>query len=125
MRVWRELRIAIAASLVALCMTVAAAQIAGSAKTSETNQSDKLRAYLEQAAQAMHAGNLALAEKSLRSAVAIDPQSMTALNNLGIVLAREGKPGAAIHFYQLALKVRPGDAATKRNLAIAYFKAQH
>lgn len=41
------------------------------------------------------------------------------------MLARQGKPEKAIPLYQEALKVRPGDLATKRNLAVAYFKAQH
>ena len=72
----------------------------------------------------MHKGELASAEKNLRRALKIDPHSLAALNNLGIVLAREGKPAEAIPLYQEALKVRPGNAATQRNLALAYFKAQ-
>ena len=73
----------------------------------------------------MHKGELPTAAEALRQALTIDPHSLAALNNLGIVLAREGKPAEAIPLYEEALKVRPGDAATKRNLAIAYFKAQH
>jgi len=49
---------------------------------------------------------------------------MAALNNLGIVLAGENRPAEAIPFYQQALKLRPGDVITERNLAVAYFKAR-
>src|SRR6202041_778411 len=84
-----------------------------------------LHACLERAAESMHQGELADAAKALRQALTIDPHSLAALNNLGIVLSREGKPAEAIPLYEEALKVRPGDAATKRNLAIAYFKTQH
>src|SRR5579864_9384576 len=85
----------------------------------------QLHSYLQQAAEAMHKGDLASAADSLRQALKIDPHSMAALNNLGIVLARQGKPAEAIPLYLEALKVRPGDQATERNLAVAYFKAQH
>jgi len=59
-----------------------------------------LHLYLEQAAEAMHQGDLASAAEKLRRALAIDPHSLAALNNLAIVLAREGKPAGAIPFYQ-------------------------
>jgi Flp pilus assembly protein TadD len=51
-----------------------------------------LHSYLEQAAEAMHKGDLASAAETLRLALAIDPHSLAALNNLGIVLTGEGKP---------------------------------
>jgi Flp pilus assembly protein TadD len=73
----------------------------------------------------MHRGDLASAAENFRHALKIDPHSLAALNNLGIVLSREGKPAEAIPFYQEALKIRPADPATQRNLAVAYFKAQH
>jgi len=38
----------------------------------------------------------------------VDPHSLAALNNLGIVLSRQGKPAEAIPLYQEALKFRPG-----------------
>jgi Flp pilus assembly protein TadD len=87
-------------------------------------RSDLLHGDLERAAEAMHKGELASAEQALRHALTIDPHSIVALNNLGIVLARQGKPAEAIPFYEEALKVRPHDAATERNLAIACFKAE-
>ncbi|MGB9361955.1 MAG: tetratricopeptide repeat protein, partial [Candidatus Sulfotelmatobacter sp.] len=84
----------------------------------------QLHSYLEQAAEAMHKGDNAAAAESLRRALKIDPHSIAALNNLGIVLARMGKPAEAIPLYEDALKFHPDDPSTKRNLSIAYFKAQ-
>ena len=73
----------------------------------------------------MHKGDNDAAAEDLRRALKIDPHSIAALNNLGIVLSRIGRPAEAILLYEEALKVRPDDLATKRNLAIAYFKSQH
>jgi len=68
----------------------------------------RLHSYLEQAAQAMHRGDLASAAENFRRALVVDPHSLAALNNLGIVLSRQGKPAEAIPLYQEALKFRPG-----------------
>src|ERR1022692_20229 len=84
----------------------------------------QLHTCLEHAAEAMHKGDNAAAAEALRRALKIDPHSLAALNNLGIVLARMGQPAEAIPLYEEALKFYPDDASTKRNLAIAYFKAQ-
>ena len=73
---------------------------------SPIHTSAQLHAFLEQAAEAMHKGDLTSAAETLRRALAIDPRSLAALNNLGIVLSREGKPAEAIPFYQEALKIR-------------------
>jgi len=91
------------------------------AGTETTGKDAQLHSCLERAAEAMHKGELPAAAEALRQALTIDPHSLAALNNLGIVLSREGKPAEAIPLYEEALKVRPDDAATKRNLAIAYF----
>ena len=89
-----------------------------------TSEEIQLHTYLEQAAEAMHKGDNAAAADALRGALKIDPHSIAALNNLGIVLARMGRPAEAIPLYEEALKFHPDDPTTKRNLAIAYFKAQ-
>ncbi len=100
------------------------AQTAPATTGSDSNSSEaRLHSYMEQAAEAMHKGDLVVAADALQHALALNPQSLAALNNLGIVLARQGKPQEAIPLYQRALKVRPGDSATERNLAVAYFKA--
>jgi len=92
--------------------------------TSSSSQEMALHAYLAQASEAMRKGDNATAADILKRALAIDPHSVPALNNLAIVLARLGQPNEAIPLYERALKVRPDDPVTKRNLAIAYFKAQ-
>ena len=73
----------------------------------------------------MHKADNAAAAQALRRALKIDPHSLAALNNLGIVLARMGRPAEAIPLYEDALRFHPNDSSTKRNLAVAYFKAQH
>ena len=82
-----------------------------------------LRSLLLQGIQAMHQGDNASAEKSFRQTLAIDPNSLDALNNLAIVLSRSGRPAEAVPFYKKALSIRP-DPGTRRNLAIAFFKSQ-
>jgi tetratricopeptide (TPR) repeat protein len=121
----RDLLWATAASVTAVCIVA----IAASAQTAVPNSvahprtaDPRLHAYLAKASQAMQSGDNTSAEESLRHAIEIDPRSLQALNDLGIVLARLGRPAEAIPFYREAIRIRP-DPATKRNLAIAYFKA--
>jgi len=109
-----------------LAVSATLAQAAPQVRAAPPNSADvQLHSYLQQATGAMHRGDLESAAENFRRALKIDPRSLAALNNLGIVLSRQGKPAEAIPFYQEALKVRPGDPATQRNLAVAYFKAQH
>jgi Flp pilus assembly protein TadD len=89
-----------------------------------TSSQTQLRSHLEQGTEAMRNGDNSSAAEAFRRALAIDPHSLAALNNLGIVLSRLGKPGEAIPLYVRALAVRPHDPTTSRNLAIAYFKTQ-
>src|SRR5580693_451433 len=115
------------ASICAMWLLIAhciAAQSVAPATPPANGAEIQLHSYLEHASEAMHKGELATAAEALRQALTIDPHSLVALNNLGIVLSREGKPAEAIPLYEAALKVRPNEAGTERNLAIAYFKAQ-
>lgn len=73
---------------------------------------------------ALQAGDNALAERSFRRALALDPQSVELLNNLAIALARQGKDDEAIALYQKALKIKKDDPITKRNLGVAFFRAR-
>ncbi len=108
--------------LIAHCLT---AQTPTPPNTPLPNSAEmQLHSCLEHAAEAMHTGDNEAAAAALRRGLEIDPHSLAALNNLGIVLARMGKPEEAIPLYQTALRFHPDDASTKRNLAIAYFKAQ-
>jgi tetratricopeptide (TPR) repeat protein len=91
---------------------------------SSSSAQSLLQSYLKAGTEAMHNGNNASAADAFRHALDIDPRSLSALNNLGIVLSRLGKPAEAIPLYERALAIRAADPTTKRNLAIAYFKAQ-
>ena len=109
--------------LIAYCV---AAQTGLIPNTAPPNGAEiQLHTYLKHAAEAMHKGDNAAAAEDLRRALKIDPHSLAALNNLGIVLSRMGRPAGAIPLYEEALKFHPDDLSTKRNLAIAYFKTQH
>ena len=122
MRVRRIAGIYAMGLLIAHCV---AAQTGMPSNTPPSNGEEiQLHSYLEHAAEAMHKGDNEAAAEALRRGLEIDPHSLAALNNLGIVLARMGKPAEAIPLYETALKFHPEDPSTKRNLAIAYFKAQ-
>jgi tetratricopeptide (TPR) repeat protein len=57
------------------------------------------------------------AERVLRRAAAIDPDSPEANNNLGQALARKGDPDSAINALRNAIRVRPDYAAAHNSLA--------
>src|ERR1700723_2127652 len=122
MRARQIVRICAIWMLIAHCV---AAQTPAPPSTPPSNGDEtQLPPYLEHAAEAMHQGDNAAAAKDLRLALKIDPHSLAALNNLGIVLAGMGSPAEAIPLYEDALKLHPDAPSTKRNLAIADFKAQ-
>src|SRR5262249_16786552 len=62
--------------------------------------------FSSNAAQALAKEDYATAERLYRSALAEDPQSFEALNNLGITLFLEGKETQAIHYFSAALQQR-------------------
>jgi tetratricopeptide (TPR) repeat protein len=55
-------------------------------------------------------------------ALAIDPRSPTAHQNLGAALADQGKPAEAIEHYRHALKIRPEHADTHNNWGLAFLQ---
>src|SRR6266536_3603565 len=61
------------------------------------------------------------AERLYRAVLAVDPDSVPALTNLGVVLSRQGKHSAAIAAYQRALRLAPALTEVKLNLALAYY----
>ena len=78
-----------------------------------------LRTLLAEGSEALQAGNNAAAEDAFRRALALQPASIEILNDLAISLARQNKHAESIAFYERALKLKPGDPTTTRNLAIA------
>ncbi len=80
-------------------------------------------AEVAQGSRALENGDNAAAERSFRQALALDPRSIELLNNLAISIARQGREDEAIALYERALRLREDDPVTKRNLAVAYFRA--
>ena len=66
-------------------------------------------------------GSYAEAERLYRLALAVEPDSVPALTNLGVVLSRQGKYPAAIAAYQRVLRLDPTLTGVKLNLALAYY----
>jgi Flp pilus assembly protein TadD len=64
--------------------------------------------------------SLQAAEQSFLAALAIDGQSSTAHNLLGVALRMQGKFSQAEQAYQAALKHQPGYLHAHRNLGILY-----
>jgi tetratricopeptide (TPR) repeat protein len=61
-------------------------------------------------------GRLADAEAAYRQAIALDPRFTLPLNNLGVVLAMQGKNDEAARQFLEALRVDPSDASAHYNL---------
>jgi tetratricopeptide (TPR) repeat protein len=56
------------------------------------------------------------AEAQCRAGLAIDPRDTTALNDLGIALARQGRTDEAADCFEQTLKIDPGFAMARENL---------
>ncbi|MBO9716812.1 MAG: tetratricopeptide repeat protein [Pseudoxanthomonas sp.] len=72
------------------------------------------------AAEAMAAGNMVAAHALLRASLEDDPDFVPALNNLGVLLLREGNTEAAEKAYMGALRRNGEHAATLSNLVALY-----
>jgi len=83
-----------------------------------------LKSWLVLGSQALEAGDNARAEAAFRKALAVEPNSIEVLNDLGIALARQKKASEAIEVYRRALRIQPEHVTTMKNLAIAYFREQ-
>jgi len=79
--------------------------------------------FIAEGSRALQQGDNAAAEKAFREALALSPDSVEILNNLAISLARQGRDDEAIALYDRALKLKPADPITRRNLGVAYFRA--
>lgn len=74
----------------------------------------------EQASSLADAGKLAEAEAAYRQAIALDPGFCDAMDNLGVMLRRQGRVEEAIELYQQSLEVLPSNELALQNLALAY-----
>lgn len=73
----------------------------------------------------LHLGRLGQAETLLREAVQRDPTFVPALNNLGVVLMEQGKPGEARRVFQQAFALDSGETdAIRENLRLAIAQSE-
>ena len=66
--------------------------------------------------------NIQIALDLYKQVLKIDPDSIDALNNLGIIFNQLGKYQKAISFYQKAIKINPNFTQAHRNLTVIFFK---
>ena len=85
----------------------------------------KFSLFVAQGSRALQQGDYAAAESAFRQALSGAPRSVEILNDLAIAIARQGREDEAISLYERALRIKPGDAITRRNLGVAYFRAHH
>ncbi len=62
----------------------------------------------------MELGELAQAERTLREALAVEPENVKIISNLGIVADREGRREEALGFFRAALEIDPADPIAAR-----------
>ena len=83
---------------------------------------DPLQAIFDLAAKDLAAGNYASAERGFEKVLAILPNQVAAMGNLGVIYQRTRRPDKAIAIYKRALKVKPNDEGILLNLGLVYFK---
>jgi tetratricopeptide (TPR) repeat protein len=122
---WRGARAGLAAPVIALLVWASACGHAAGQSSPATPSPlrQKLGSYIAQGSQALQQQDNVAAERAFRHALALAPTSVEILNDLAISLAREGREDEAIAFYERALRLKPGDPITRRNLGVAYFRA--
>jgi tetratricopeptide (TPR) repeat protein len=82
------------------------------------------RAIFERANALRNAGRYAEAEAAYREAIVLDPRFDAAHNNLGILLAMQGKTDDAAAEFLTVLRLNPRDAAAHLNLGVLLAKRE-
>ncbi len=72
--------------------------------------------------EALHAGNLDLAEKCFRQVLAAEPTSAPALSNLGVVAIRRQHWKDAVRLLSKAAKLAPKVSGIRLNIGLAYYR---
>jgi len=85
---------------------------------------EPLSRVFEQAVKALNAGDYAAAEKGFEQVLAASPNQVGALQNLGLVFARTGRPDKAIELYRRALASKPNDKSLLLDLGLAYLRQE-
>lgn len=89
-----------------------------------SSENNALERAVASGSAALQRGDYANAEQAFQKALALDPTSVPILNNLAISVARQQRAQEAIALYHKALKIKPNDSITERNLGVAYFRAR-
>ncbi len=63
-----------------------------------------------------HTGRAEEAVEQLRRAISLNPFYVNAYNRLGVIMTRQGRLEEAVDYFSEVLRIKPGDAAAKRNL---------
>ena len=96
---------------------------AGHVEAGQTSADDAAAAVFQEAVQSQQSARFEDAEARYQQFLALKPQSVEALTNLGVVYAALGRYDEAIATYRKALTFEPHSAPILMNLALAYYKA--
>lgn len=97
---------------VGLALVLASVSSAGHGQRRNTGVNPRSAALVTQARVALNAGQLENANDALESALAIDPENLSAFKTLAEVALRQNLPGKAIRLYREALAVEPNDTGS-------------
>jgi len=106
-------------SRVFLCMLLGGFSAAGACAQAASPQPSNL-SLLRDAAQAIAAGNLDVAESELQAVLRTSPGEYRALNLLGIVRAQQHHPEAAEQLFKQAIEQKPDFASAHVDLGLLY-----
>jgi tetratricopeptide (TPR) repeat protein len=81
-------------------------------------------ARLRSAIHSLQEGDLSSAEQGFREVLKLDPGSVAAYCDLGVVLARTGKLDAAVESFQKAFELTPRNPGISLNLGLAFYSKE-
>src|SRR5688572_11356855 len=103
-----------------LCLVAALAALPARAQAQRAGDPERL---LARAIELHQAGDVIGAIDAYKAVLAITPDRVDALSNLGAAYVRLGQYEDAIAQYQAALKSDPSSAVVRLNLGLAYYKS--
>lgn len=106
--------------LIVLVMTMALS-VASNAQTAEKYHKIS-ESYVEQASQALNAGNAADAQALYERALVANPSSVAALVGLGRAHTAQGRTGRGLKYYRFALEVTPNNKPALVEQSLAFLK---